>query len=479
MRPIRNFDLDKHVENINRVRKIFDYPARDWVRSRKSTTGTNILDCLIIGGGQSGLGIAFGLIEEKVKNILVIDENKAENEGPWNTFARMPTLRTPKYLTGLDYGNPQLTFRAYFEAKYGIGAFEEIKLIPTVEWAQYLSWYRKVLNIPVQNQTRAQLIRYNTKEKCLEVIYQSAKKESVFLARTVVLANGIDGCGRWSIPDLVKNNLPQSYYLHTRENINFKNFSNQNIGILGAAASAFDNAIMALEAGASSVHLFCRRAPLPQVNPYRWAEFVGFLKHHADLSDKERWRFIYHFVARGQLPPKATFECAMAHQNFYLHIGEHWNKLDMLDKEIRVITNNNKNYFFDFLIVGTGFVTDLSLRPELSLLKEHIALWHHRFEPPKEESNEELAQYPYLGPNFEFQEKKIGEAPYLKSIFCYNFGCFASLGLGGGSISGLKYSLPKVVAGITKQLFCEDADYYLNDLRQYKSHEYELERAPI
>jgi len=417
-------------------------------------------------------------MQERVKNILVIDENNVENEGPWNTFARMPTLRTPKYLTGLDYGNPQLTFQAYFEAKYGNEAFLKISLIPTAEWAQFLSWYRKVLDIPVQNQTRARLIRFNAQEKCLEVTCQCQEQEKIFMTRTLVLANGIDGSGQWSIPRLIKNILPQDRFAHTRQNINFKHLINQNIGILGAAASAFDNAIMALEAGASSVHLFSRRSPLPDINPYRWAEFVGFLKHHADLNDEERWRFINHILAMGQLPPKATFECANALPNFHLHIGELWRDLKMVDGKVHVITNTN-NYLFDFLIIGTGFVTDLSLRPELSLLKEHIALWRDKFKPAYDETNEELAQYPYLGANFEFLEKSVGEAPYLKSIFCYNFGCLASLGLGGGSISGLKYSLPKVVAGVTKQLFCDDAAYYLDDLRQYNATEYELIRAPL
>lgn len=32
-------------------------------------------------------------------------------EGPWATYARMVTLRTPKHLTGLDYGMPSLTFQ--------------------------------------------------------------------------------------------------------------------------------------------------------------------------------------------------------------------------------------------------------------------------------------------------------------------------------------------------------------------------------
>ena len=43
--------------------------------------------------------------------MVCLDENPAGLEGPWVTYARMVTLRTPKALTGLDYGMPSLTFQ--------------------------------------------------------------------------------------------------------------------------------------------------------------------------------------------------------------------------------------------------------------------------------------------------------------------------------------------------------------------------------
>lgn len=110
---------------------------------------------MIIGGGQGGLSIAFGLLREKVRHILVIDENPPGQEGPWRTFARMRTLRSPKHLTGPDLGIPNLSFQAWYEAQFGSKAFEALHLAPKGIWADYLDWYRRVLNIPVQNNTRA------------------------------------------------------------------------------------------------------------------------------------------------------------------------------------------------------------------------------------------------------------------------------------------------------------------------------------
>jgi hypothetical protein len=44
--------------------------------------GQTAYDAVIVGGGQSGLGAAFGLLRERITNILVIDENPAGQEGP-------------------------------------------------------------------------------------------------------------------------------------------------------------------------------------------------------------------------------------------------------------------------------------------------------------------------------------------------------------------------------------------------------------
>ena len=45
-------------------------------------------------------------------------------EGPWVTYARMPTLRSPKDQTGPDLGLPALTFEAWYDATRGAGSFD-------------------------------------------------------------------------------------------------------------------------------------------------------------------------------------------------------------------------------------------------------------------------------------------------------------------------------------------------------------------
>lgn len=467
-----SFTLSELSAVLKNDQEMLAYPKREWVRSRSTSAGQEIFDCLIIGGGQSGLGIASGLLDEKVKNILVLDENSPGKEGPWLRFARMPHLRTPKHVTGLDFGNPHLTFQTYFLACFDQDAYDQLSYIPTEIWADYLSWYRRERGIPVKNFAKARGIHHVPTENCLGVMVESAASEGVLYARTVVLANGIDGSGEWSTPPIVADNIPRTRYAHTAESIDFAALKNLRIGILGAAASAFDNAIVALEAGARSVHVFSRRTHFPYINPYRWAEFVGFLKHHGDLNDLMRWRFIKRIIDMGQLPPKTTLERARGKENFFLEMGQSFLRVETSDHEISVTTEKS-SFQFDFIIVGTGMITDLSRRPELSAINEHIAQWRDRFIPPPELAHDDLGRHPYLGKNFELLERQPGTAAYLSSIFCYNFGSVLTSGFSGGSISGLKYSLPRIVAGVTRKLFVDDSQHYLDELINYNVPEYE------
>jgi len=450
---------------------ILQYPKREWVRPRTTTDGRPVLDVLIVGGGQSGLVACFALMRERVTNVLVIDENPQGLEGPWRTFARMKTLRTPKHLTGPDLGIPNLSIQAWWEAQHGDGAWQAMGLVPKETWADYLAWYRRVLRLPVRNETRAGAIEWLDGEKCFRVPLSSPSGNDVVHARKVVLATGIDGSGSWVVPPGVEESLPKSLYAHTREDIDFEALRGKRVAVLGAGASAFDNASVALESGAAEVRLVLRRKDVVRVNPYRWAEFVGFLHHHADMPDATKWSFINRIVRMGQLPPADTYARATKHPNFHMQADTALEGFALEDAHF-VMHTSRGDFRFDFLIVGTGFSTDISRRAELANIHEHVALWKNRYAPPIEESNDDLAHHPYLGPHFEFVEKNPGDAPWLSSIFNYTFGCLPSMGFGGASISGMKYSIPRLVAGVTGQLYAEDADDYLASLRAYDVREF-------
>jgi FAD-dependent urate hydroxylase len=464
--------LEALAERVRHDLQVLDYPRRDWLRPRLTVAGGPIHDVVIVGGGQSGLAAAFGLMRERVTNLLVLDDNPPDRAGPWLNFARMKTLRTPKYLTGPDLGIPNLTPRAWYEAQHGTGSWETLGLLPKETWAGYLAWYRRTLQIPVRSQTRVGALAWSPSDHAWAVPCTDAVSGATLPtlhARRVVLATGIEGSGQWEIPPMI-GQLPRHLYAHTRWEIDFAALSGKRIAVLGAGASAFDNAATALEQGAGEVRLFFRRPELVKVNAYRWAEFVGFLHHLGDLPDADKWRFILQIVRMGQLPPADTYQRAKSHPNFHLQPGSRWRSVAARGDTV-IIQTDDGTFEADFVIVGTGFVTDLKLRPELANVEPDIARWADRYTPPADQRNEDLLRHPYLGPGFQLTERTPGQAPHLQHLYNYTFGCLVSLGFGGASISGMKYSIPRLVSGITRSFFLEDRALHLDSLLHFAEAE--------
>jgi cation diffusion facilitator CzcD-associated flavoprotein CzcO len=439
-----------------------NFPRRAWVRPAPD----HVFDVVIVGAGQSGLAAAFGLLRESVANLVVLDKAPAGKEGVWPNFARMITLRTHKQASGLDFGVPALTPQAWYVAQFGQEAWDKLVKIPKELWHAYLLWYRKVLGLPVRNGVR--VVDIQAHGSLLELVIEGGSEERL-LARKVILATGLDGCGRWFVPSITAA-LPPSTYAHTEAAIDFVALKGKRIGVLGGGASAFDNAATALENGAVSVDLCIRLPRLPRVNPNKWIESSGFLGHFNDLDDAARWRFMRQIRSMNQPPPQETLWRCTSHSNFRLRTQSAWLEARVEDGVMRV-TTPQEILDFDFLIFGTGAVNDLTARPELKSFVSDIALWGDRFSPALDEEDEALACSPYLGKGFEFIEKHPGQAPLLKNIHNFNFGATTSQGLSASSISGMKYGLRRLIPAVTRDLFVADADWQLQALANYSDPE--------
>jgi len=451
------------------------YPPRAWTVPR-SRDGIPVLDVLIVGGGQSGLGTAFGLKLERITNVRIIDRCPRGFEGPWRRFARMREIRTPKEVTGIDFGIPSLTARAWYEAKFGHKAWQRIDRIPQEIWRSYLDWYRDVLDLVVENEVELTSIEPDG-NLLLAHLRHSDRIERV-QARKIVLATGFDGSGRWRAPPSLVANLPAERYARTADDIDFRRLAGKRVGVLGAGASAFDNAAVALEAGASRVDLCFRRADIPRVNPLIWMNFAGLLGHFAELTDLERWRFMRHILEELPVPPtQDTFWRCCSFENFAWHANCDWRSVRDESGVAKVETEAG-TFAFDFIIFGTGVETNLSMRPELAPILHDIALWRDRFTPPPGEGSDLLANHPYLGTAFEFTEREPGTAPYLGQLHNFTFGAMPSLGLTGAAIPGTKYGVRRLVDGLARDLFLEDSATYYQDLLGYEVPELEsLESA--
>ncbi|WP_158818558.1 questin oxidase family protein [Methylocapsa sp. S129] len=452
--------MDRLAAHVRADLEKIEYPPRAWVPPRIGPDGVPALDVLVVGAGLSGLSIAFGLMRRRVSNILVIDRSPAGKEGPWVTHARMDVLRSPKTLSGPDFGIPNLTYRSWHEARYGSLSWDRLDKIDRRDWMAYLVWYRDLLALPVRNETSLEGIA--SQDDWLALTLASPEGARTIYARKLVLATGIDGAGAPYAPEEIAA-LPRSVWSHNADSIDGPGLAGRRIAILGAGASAFDCAVHALQHGAAQVALYARRTTLPHVEVLAWSNFPGFLTSFADLPDRLRWNFMRRMRDLQPPPTQTMFDRAALDPRFELKLGHRLDSARMEGDEIVLVANGAPRRF-DRILVATGFRTDLSLRPELAGVRDEICLWRDRFVPPPGEDDEELGRHPYLGAGFQLQSKNPAAAELLGNIHLFNAGAVPSVGPVCNGVTGLKYGTPRVVDAITRDLFLEDADMHYDKL---------------
>ena len=441
-----------------------DHPTMPWLEPRIAPDGTEALDVLIVGGGQSGVAIGFGLLRAKVSNILVIDGAARGQEGPWRSFARMNTLRSPKDYTGPDLDIPSLTYRSWHEAKFGVADWDALGLIPREYWADYLLWVRDVTGVPVRNGVRMVGVSA-AGPGLLAVAIEEDGRRSVLHTRKLVLATGQDGLGSWWMPPCIER-LPAHLRAHAADPVDFTKLAGKTVAVIGLGASALDNAACALEAGASAVHVFCRRERPQLIQSYRWLTFAGFLRHLGDLDDAWRWRFMSAVLGRREGFPQPTWDRCARWPNFALHTGSPIEDAHPSGDRVE-LTIAGKRVPVDFVIAGTGMDIDLARRPELAALAPHVAAWADRYTPPAELRDDRLARYPYLAADYSLTEKTPGTAPELADIHVFSIASTMSFGPSGSSINAMTTAVPKLVHGLTRGLFQADLDRHWASFAAY------------
>src|SRR6476646_523871 len=187
-------------------------PAKDWLEPHVHPQYGQVADVAIIGAGMAGLAAAFALKCQSVRNLRVFDRAPEGFEGPWATTARMETLRSPPELSGPSFQFASLTFRAWFEAQFGTEAWGKLYRIPRLQWMDYLRWYRRMIDVPVENGT--ELIGIGGDGKLLLLTLRSPTGARKVAARRVVLANGRDGLGGAYTPEIFRG-LDPRFVMHS------------------------------------------------------------------------------------------------------------------------------------------------------------------------------------------------------------------------------------------------------------------------
>ncbi|PPQ30166.1 NAD(P)-binding domain-containing protein [Rhodopila globiformis] len=426
---------------------------QDWVPERPGIDHS----VAVVGGGQTGCALAFALRRAGVGRVTVIDAADDEDSaGIWLTAARMQLLRTPKSLPGPEQGIPALGFQAWYEARHGQAAYAAIDRIPRLLWAEYLAWYRHFLKIPVRYRTRLQRIEPLDDGFRLHLLIDG--RPATETARKIVLATGFTGNGGAYTPPALAG-LPPSVLAHTQDAIDFAALRGRTVAVVGAAASAFDAAGVALEHGAAAVHLFARRPSLAALPIARTRLYPGAYDHYRHVPDAIRWHQAVRFRRFGSTPTIDAIERTVAFRNFHLHLAAPWHDA-RLDDGVVVAEAADGRFRFDFVIAGTGYFVDPAARPEIADFADRVLLWRDRYVPPAEERDEFLGSHPYLGEGHEYLEKVPGSAPFLRDIHVHNPAGFVSFGLPIGDVPSMRRDIPLVAGRISRDLFLADLSHH-------------------
>ena len=262
--------------------------------------------------------------------------------------------------------------------------------------------------------------------------------------------------------------MPPTKWSHTEKPINFEPLKGKVVGVLGAGASAFDAAAVALERGAAEVHMFSRRSYVEYTNgppaPARPAANRGFpnqLEWTSTLPDAARWRSA---VARERAVASVPFDSlnrAVKHDKFRLHLESPWDSVAMAGNGKIAVKSRGKTYRFDYLIAGTGYQIDLSAQPELARIHESIALWRDRYQPDVGEADASVGAHPYLGAGFQFLPRDEKQGAFLRNIHCINLAAGASFNIPVGDVPSMVLQ-PQLVGTIARDFMAESIDMEAN-----------------
>jgi cation diffusion facilitator CzcD-associated flavoprotein CzcO len=385
-------------------------------------------------------------------------------------------------LTGPALGVPSLTFRAWYEAKYGLDAWEALYKIYNRTWVEYLSWLQKVLTLPVSHGVALEALE--PAGSFVQAVLNEGGARRKILARRIVLATGRAGAGGDFWPDFVDRGLLPDLAAHTNDGIDFAALRGKSIAmdfaalrgksiaILGGGASAWDNAATALERGAARVDMYVRRPYLPQVNKGRGSAFPGFLHGWSSLPDAERWATMVYLNDIQSPVPHETVNRTIRLNDFHIHFRAAIETISRTDGKVAVkMAGQDEARMHDFLIVGTGFNVDPALIPELARYASNIATWYDRYQPAPDLRRRDLERFPYLGPGFELTEKTPGSDPTLGQIHLVNFGAHASHTAIASDIPGVNIAAERVAGAIVTSLFREDIDHMRRKVEAYNEPE--------
>ena len=284
-------------------------------------------------------------------------------------------------------------------------------------------------------------------------------------ARRVVLATGREGQAALRVPGPLAPFLG-GLVRHSSDDIDFAALAGRRVAVIGLAATAFDNAAAALEAGAADVVLVGRAPALPRLNKMKQTVYPGFTHGFPDLPDREKLRWLDHVVQRRIAPPRDSVLRVSSDPRLRLMLGTELTGAAPDGPALRLETTGGA-VVVDRVILGTGFAFDLGAPREIADLAPEILRWRDRVP----EADGEWGQCPYLASDFAFLPREGSTVTGLDRLHCFTHAAQLSLGNLANDIPVVSEGAERLARAIAASLFVEDRDHHWGRLQDYAEPE--------
>ena len=229
-----------------------------------------------------------------------------------------------------------------------------------LQWMDYLRWYRRMIDVPIENDV--EITRHRGRRR--GGLPRPAVGRRRATARRAPRGAG-DGARRARRRRSCRScfaALDRRYWAHSSDDIDFAALRGKTVGVIGAGASAVDNAAEALEAGAARVAMLVRRPDVPRVNRGMGIGSPGMWHGFDRLTPAQRWSIVQHIADHAIPPPRDSMLRCSRHQNFSIIARCSPQAVAIEDRRVLLDTSRGR-LAFDYLILCTGFTVDWHRRP--------------------------------------------------------------------------------------------------------------------
>jgi cation diffusion facilitator CzcD-associated flavoprotein CzcO len=247
----------------------------------------------------------------------------------------------------------------------------------------------------------------------------------------------------------------------------------KRVAVVGAGASAMDNAAAALEAGAARVDIFIRRPDIPRIDKFTGVGSQGMTHGYVGLPDADKWMLMVEGERTQIPPPRHSVLRVSRYPNAFFHLASPIQDIRETGASVEVETPKGR-YGSDLVIFATGFAVDFAKRPEFSELADKVLLWRDVYQPPASMAHDGLASFPYLGSAFEFLPKPGLDAALawtVSHITCFAYPAVPSHGKITSGIPAISDGAIRLAQGLARSIFVEDGKHHIERFRAFDTPE--------